>query len=224
MKTIIEFFESPMMRLCILISLGMSGIAVYNWIPWSGLTPSDWGTWIGAIGTVATLAGTIWLATSEQRLRKRAERDLALITVAGLMWRIQAVETGLGGIKCELDSGLRGEVFNDYHEILMKFELLPLWTPTELTALVSIENHVAARLAFCGETVVSIKQFIAQEVREQRYIRNDLGRRLFNTMATNRLVPVIDQTGDVKDDCFLFWNSCRLNESFRRGRRTASRD
>lgn len=211
------------MRLCLLIALGMSSLAAYNVIPWGSLKPSDWGTWVGAIGTVATLAGTIWLATNDRRLRKRAERDMALLAVSGLMWRIQTVEEGLAAIMYDLKLNLDGIKDIDYSALIAKFDDLPLWTPSDLIALVSIDGHVAARLAFSGDSVGSIKQYFVKEILQRGIVRNELGRRQFNKIACNRLLPVIDHIGDAKDDCLLFWNSCRLNESFLRGRRTASR-
>ena len=42
------------------------------------LSKSDWGTWVGSVGTVLTLVGTIWLATAAERKRRREQLDLAI--------------------------------------------------------------------------------------------------------------------------------------------------
>lgn len=54
-----------------------------------GLSKADWGTWVGSIGTVGTLVGTIWLATTERRNRSRQEYALAQVTAASFVEEIR---------------------------------------------------------------------------------------------------------------------------------------
>lgn len=54
-------------------------LAGYEWINWRCLTTGDWAAWVGAVGTIAAFAGTIWIATGEKRDRMRRERSKAYI-------------------------------------------------------------------------------------------------------------------------------------------------
>lgn len=53
-------------------AIGISRYLVLDLLCWLNWGTPDWGTWIGAIGTVGTLIGTIWLATQQAR-EKRAQ-------------------------------------------------------------------------------------------------------------------------------------------------------
>jgi len=49
-------------KYAVIASVSAIVLAAYEGIPWCRLSPSDWGTWFGAIGTVAAFLGAIGVA------------------------------------------------------------------------------------------------------------------------------------------------------------------
>jgi hypothetical protein len=125
-------------------------VRAHNWQP---MTISDWGTWIGSIGTVATLAGTIWLATTDSRRRHKESILVAQIHAAGLYWKLTYIrETIFVSIR-ELkaldisDVGrLRKVTDEDLHR-------LTLWTVGDLLPLVPLGNNLVENLAQAEDTL-----------------------------------------------------------------------
>lgn len=144
MKTIIDFFDPPILRLCLLIFIAMTGLAGYNWIAWSCLTPSDWAAWVGAVGTVGTLIGTIWLATAADRRRRREECSRAVIAAHALQLRI----TSAWSIAREVKESLENESIRgfQYAAVADWIEGAALWTDEEVLPLMVLPRNVAAEL------------------------------------------------------------------------------
>jgi hypothetical protein len=57
------------------------------------LSKSDWGTWVGSVGTVATLVGTIWLATTQTRQKTKDDLTLARLHAASMVLRLHHAES-----------------------------------------------------------------------------------------------------------------------------------
>jgi hypothetical protein len=70
---------------------------------WQAMTISDWGTWVGSIGTVATLIGTIHLATTETRRRTHQEQLTAELQSVAIDIRLAHAEGCLAGSKTLLE-------------------------------------------------------------------------------------------------------------------------
>src|SRR5438045_996442 len=66
-------------------------------------TPGDTGAWAGAIGTVGTLVGTIWLATAAERRRMREESARAVVAAHALALRISLARKLASEAKEELE-------------------------------------------------------------------------------------------------------------------------
>lgn len=77
----------------------------HNWQP---MTISDWGTWLGSIGTVATLIGTIHLATAETRRRVRQELITAKLQCVSIERKLEHAAARLDLIKSLLDDLIAG--------------------------------------------------------------------------------------------------------------------
>ena len=113
-----------------------------------GLTKSDWGTWVGSVGTVATLIGTIWIATEAARQRRRDETDFAIIAAAEFTFRLHSMQDTLRGVIERLPSirnGAYGDIFKECCEQIQSAEI---WRAEDLKPLVIIPGHLAANLAF----------------------------------------------------------------------------
>lgn len=81
---------SRITTLAAMISLAAVYTFGYQLVPWpTTIVAPDWDTWIGAIGTVGTLVGTLYIATSETRRRRSEEATRANITAAALMPRAE---------------------------------------------------------------------------------------------------------------------------------------
>jgi hypothetical protein len=130
------------------------------------LSKSDWATWIGSIGTVATLIGTIWLATSTERQRRREKHDLAIVAASDLLLRFHNMSYALVTAKSLLPGMLSA---NDdprlaLTETMKVIDDVGIWTREELLPLVAIGNDAAARFAWTTaklrSTIVSLKRSV----------------------------------------------------------------
>ena len=136
------------------LALGAAvGLAGYTWIDWRCLTVTDWGTWVGAIGTVGALAGTIWIATSESRRRQQQAVGIAgLVCLAmsnDLQWLLDqlAVVSALEG---NLDLGGREE----WRGIADAISKRAQWSNEELNKLICLGDGTAERMAL-GQSQVA---------------------------------------------------------------------
>jgi len=75
MTTLIRWLNSPYILSTLLLAGVTTDLVLIGQA--CDLSKSDWAAWVGAIGTVATLIGTIHLATAETRRRTRQERIAA---------------------------------------------------------------------------------------------------------------------------------------------------
>ena len=126
-----------------------TGIHLVSWGVWFGLSKSDWGTWVGSIGTVLTLAGTIWIATDTARQRRKEQIDLAVIYAAQFSLQIRAMQGALQSSVNVLPACL--DVPDPRPALKKSGDILgaaTMWTSSDLVPLVVVPDHAAARLAF----------------------------------------------------------------------------
>jgi len=119
-------------------------VRAHNWQP---MTISDWGTWIGSIGTVATLIGTIVLATADKREAKKQAADRAVVAAAALAPRLQIVGDALQtSVETFIDFtfDLPAVTFRVHADLIEK---TGDWNDDEILPLIVLPDHVCARLA-----------------------------------------------------------------------------
>ncbi|MBD8565044.1 hypothetical protein IFU01_12335 [Oxalobacteraceae sp. CFBP 8763] len=107
--------------------------------------------WIGALGTIAAFAGTIFIATAETRRRNREEMTRAKLQASALTFRVKHVVL----VAKELNSKI--EEFYDEADaekclafctyVKKKITALQLWTVDEVAILAPLPNNTAERLA-----------------------------------------------------------------------------
>lgn len=116
------------------------------------LSKSDWGTWVGSIGTVGTLVGTVLLATSEGRAKREEQRALALVATAGFIVRLRNLLRGLANARAVLTEPLaqHDDARVTFAECFEFIEDHDLWTAEELVPLLYLPRQTAARLAKLG--------------------------------------------------------------------------
>jgi len=173
------------------------GLGGYEWICWSKLSASDWGTWVGAIGTVATLIGTIVLATNERRERLRSERNLALVTVAALTFQIPFVQSSLRSVIITMQRDVDQNQATDYASVADTLNTMPLWTREELATLVGIRDHLAARLAFAGAEIAAIQRAMDKAAELKFHEAGGL-----SAIFAAHTIPQIESPLDVLEDAF----------------------
>jgi hypothetical protein len=133
-------------KYAVLILAAAIGLGAYQSINWSGLTPSDWGTWVGSIGTVFTLIGTIWLATAEKRKQRRQELDRAFVAATSIDLKLQKMlETLQSSVDYFADEpGDTGYFYSVMADIINDETL---WSDEEILPLIALSDRVCARLA-----------------------------------------------------------------------------
>jgi hypothetical protein len=109
----------------------------------------NWGDkkpeWIGALGTIAAFAGTIWIATSDRRKQRLVELNLATVAAAELFDRLKTYRGMLEGT---------AEKIGDADDIpearllecMVWFDNAELWTREEILPLTALPDHVAPRM------------------------------------------------------------------------------
>lgn len=163
MKTILDFFEPWPARLSLIIFCGAVAMLSYNWINWSSLTASDWGTWVGAIGTIGALVGTIWLATSSERLRVREARARAFVACASIGLKVadtqEAVDSVIEYLEDEFEIGYAVNV----KMLSDRLKNSGQWSDEEILPLIFLNSRVTAHLATI-RTSIGYTRFQLDEV------------------------------------------------------------
>jgi hypothetical protein len=107
--------------------------------------------WIGAIGTIAAFAGTIWIATSESRRRRREELLRARLQAVAMAHRVSNIVLRMDELTRKLHKFFdvtKAETALSYCKYLEKtLSETPLWTVDEAAILVPLPNNTAGRLA-----------------------------------------------------------------------------
>lgn len=148
-----DFFEHWYNKYACMVLGGAMGLGAYNWIEWSKLTAADWGTWVGSVGTVGALIGTVWLATSERRKRLRDERAMEIVTCMSLLIRELKAMISIRTVLEELENdvpAISGVTMLQCSDILEQTEL---WTPQEVAPLIRVPNDAAAMLVHAVEAI-----------------------------------------------------------------------
>lgn len=140
--------------------VGLLGIAAFMHVlvtlPFQGKGPE----WVGAIGTIGTLIGTIWLATSETRQRNRERLLVARLHAAGMFWRLIGTHALITTLSEQFESSdARGlmRILSIWKQGLGELEL---WTVSDLVPLAALPNNTAAKLAEVADRVTFVRAMI----------------------------------------------------------------
>lgn len=141
--------------LTILALLGIGAVLhILVTLPFDGKGPE----WVGAIGTVATLIGTIWLATIETRRRRAEAHDLATLAASSIVLRAirlnSAIRNSIEALTHEQADAGNSAVYRYCLDTISSTER---WTIDELVPLVPLPNRAAAKLAFANQMLVTIE-------------------------------------------------------------------
>jgi hypothetical protein len=164
-----KYLKTRVVRYPLLAIAGVAAIVVFGLN--CGFTKADWGTWVGSIGTVGTLIGTILLATSERRSRRRQEFALAQVTAASFVERIRVFRHLLGyavSILEKFEQDIPRADFESLHRINSRTEI---WTAAETTPLVILPGRVAVKLSAFAMKFATTQQNLVV-LHESRRIEN----------------------------------------------------
>jgi hypothetical protein len=156
MKTVLWWLNY---RPLLWILLGAVSIAALASIGFQhALNKSDWGTWVGAVGTVGALIGTIWLAYGETRRRERRELLIAelhaeeiLVQVVKLRASTRALSADSTGV---LVTSTDPRILNWCIDHVKKLEA---WQVEELIPLTAMSTNVAVNMARAAGTLKLIQ-------------------------------------------------------------------
>ena len=121
---------------------------------WTRLSASDWGTWIGAVGTVGALIGAIWIAREAERNSRRAQMDLARVTAVEFQLLLPDLISWVGTVSEKLISCIEYGISDDDLDYCVKrLRTFPAWETAKLATLVCLPGHVASKLCLASITI-----------------------------------------------------------------------
>lgn len=131
-----------------------------------GFEGEDWAAWVGAIGTVGTLIGTIYLARSETRRRERSEVAIARLHAANMISRLIHTKAGLQHVCRILQAA--GESPADVqfaHQALNIVREIPVWSVNEFLPLIPLPNAVSLNLATITGRIAMLEKILSALIR-----------------------------------------------------------
>ncbi len=212
MKTIIRWFNNRV-TLWMLLSAGVATDLILVGRAYD-LSKSDWGTWVGAVGTVAALCGTIYIAQTETRRRERGEHDLALITAASFSVRIPEMWQALIELERHVTSD-RGN-FNaiDCNQCIAILARVDTWTQSDLVALLPLGPGIAVRLGLAQAEVASIMGRLKEGDRGAPVISNPQLSSALRRALCGRIDVVMKHLAGTREACLAFLLQAGFDDAF----------
>ncbi|MGK5040412.1 hypothetical protein ACQ4WQ_08725 [Janthinobacterium sp. GB1R12] len=161
----------------ILVIAAAIGLGGYNGIPWCKMGVAEWAYWIAAIGTVGTLIGTIWLATSENRRRREHALSAARIVIAKMQFPM--IQTALAALRISNTleeyqaripqvEGLIQRMPQKWKALGDELSALDYWSTNELVALLEFDRSKAQLIAaFQSQILFASKQLTGISISEK---------------------------------------------------------
>lgn len=189
--------------------IALIGALLFAWhieeaTPWADMKAADWGVWAGALGTVATLAGTIWIATSADRKAKREQLDLAVIAaVSAAVWIADFRGAVWHANQGKPDSSATPfKAIADLNNCLWIIEEIGVFDMNDLRPLVYLPNHLAARMAQTSKDIISTITHFRHSIRAV-----ELGKIDITTAHTHFIEDLRisnDELFPIQDECLSF--------------------
>lgn len=136
------------MKWAAIVICAIVGYGAYELVCWRSLGAAEWAAWVGAVGTVAAFAGTIWIATREAAERRRKELTQATIVAAGMVFGLTMTQKKLGDLVQRLRyAESHGAGASDFAFFKMKFEEQTTWDSSQILLLAPLPNACAFKVA-----------------------------------------------------------------------------
>lgn len=161
---VFRFVGAVFLTVLALLGVG-AALHILVTLPFDGKGPE----WVGAIGTVATLIGTIWLAMTGERTRRNEGRDRAFVAASGLMLHLTKMQAVLETAAEHFSDEFFAERGFEY---LMQAQLIEepgVWSEEQILPLIVIPNHVCAHLARARADIFDIARTLREMQEIQAY-------------------------------------------------------
>jgi hypothetical protein len=131
----------------------MSSILSGNFLDQCIANSANLAAWTGAIGTIAALIGTIFIATSERRKRDRVENNLAILAVMRSRKKVLFAQVTCQGICKSCEDAIKDRELPPFGFWADELRHVVSRIPEELLPLVAFPGHVAYELSFAIELI-----------------------------------------------------------------------
>jgi hypothetical protein len=133
---------------CVIAAVAIFSLLAYECVDWAGLQPADWAAWAQAIGTVAAIGATIWLATRDDRRRRSNAHDLAVLTAASMTFRLSGALAQVRHISEYVDAAHKAVADPENLLIYANYiKSVHVCTDNEQVQLIPLPSRCAYRLA-----------------------------------------------------------------------------
>jgi hypothetical protein len=172
--------------------------------PWTEMKASDWGVWVGGLGTIATLIGTIRIATSADRRQRREQLDSALITAAEVTLWIADLRRSIQSARKQLPLALNAldDTKAACSQVLVTVENVGLLQREQIAQLVSVPNHTAARLAWSTTKLRSTLGNV-RRIRDAEVIKEEVTPR-FTQLIDHQFLTIATELEQLENECLKF--------------------
>lgn len=129
------------------------GLAGYEGVPWCKMGVAEWAYWVGAIGTVGTLAGTIWLATAESRRRHEEKVTLAIVVAVDWIFRLMFIQACVASAIKTLHVESDDFDLPDYASCIKTLDAIDAWSSADVAPLIVAGRDIATNLMSASSNI-----------------------------------------------------------------------
>jgi hypothetical protein len=116
--------------------------------PWASMKAGDWGVWVGSLGTLGALAGTIYLATNQERQRERRERVAAELYAESILTRVKELMATTETLTEQLHVYKDSEANTKFTSWCVNHLLtLEAWEIEDISRIAPLSTSLAANMA-----------------------------------------------------------------------------
>ncbi|TYQ19885.1 UNVERIFIED_ORG: hypothetical protein JN05_01253 [Zoogloea ramigera] len=144
----------PMLAGSLLAALILTGLRAQ-------MSSGDWAMWVGAVGTVGALIGTVWLATAQTRRLEREALVRARIHASALTYKLQDIREVIGLAAKDLLDAIdiaSGDVAIE--RCIHKIKSIELWEADDLIPIIPLKEKAAAGLLTTGALTLNFPAHI----------------------------------------------------------------
>ena len=172
-----------------MISLAAIYTFAYHLVPWpTTIVAPDWGTWIGAIGTVGTLIAAIYIANTESRSRHEDAKAAAIIHAANMQHSLQAMRLRVEESSKKISRNVKA-TSDEVHAVIRELESLKRTFDGETIALlIPLGHNAALKLAGVQSALGNVAGLLS-EIPVYRYTRELNG---WLTIPVSEIEPFLD--------------------------------
>lgn len=165
MTTLIKWLNNPYVIGILLLTSAATDLILWGLA--CDLSKSDWGTWVGSIGTVGAMVGTIYLATADARKRDHEQLQVAQLHAAGILMRLghsdAQVQSALETATLALETPIELDLHN-LRDMRYRLESIRLCKTDDLVPLVVLPGQVAAKLAQATDQIEAMTTLLSKFV------------------------------------------------------------